>query len=407
MRIISLIDCFRIGNGATSAITTMNEFYIQRGIEHFVFYDYAYGICPNYVFVYKKELLLSLIENGENVLVHYYLSGGMKGNGIFHKVINCLKENGISVPILTTVLQKPSYAYCMLTPFVIRNSNHIVFIDKASYNDSLYSFIPAHRKSMFYCSFPIPKDKIKHLDKLAESRLEHKKEERFVYGRGSVINKCPKDTIEVFNQIDVTSKHFIICGVGDDSWIAKKASHCNNITTYPNKTFKEWELICSTFDVFLYYLPEDTYSSLDGNLGLAMKLGIPPIVYGPDAPKERIIHGVNGFIANTKDDIVKYAKMLYDDDELRGRIGKNARDMTYKMLHNNQTIDGYNDLYNLLLTQKREFDYSIPVSLSLICFIKRTLFMMKFYKDKFERAMVLLFKNPANLIKKINNKYHA
>ena len=401
MKIISVIDWFKIGNGATSEITYLNKFLELEGIDYSVLFDYSEGIVPPKTYQWSDEIFAKMVCNEEDVVVHYYLSGGNRGKGVFSKLVNYCKSQGLILPIVTSVLQRPSYAYCMLTPYIIENSSHIIFIDKASYNDPLYKFIPDERKSMFYCCFPWSDSKIAKLDQLAKNRENHRKEERFVYGRGSVINKCPKDTIDIFKQIDVNSKYFIICGVDDDSWIALKARHEDNIVTYPHKSYEEWELICSTFDVFLYYLPKNTYSSLDGNLGLAMKLGIPPIVYGPDAPKERIVQGINGFVAETKEEIVKYAKLLYEDDDLRTRMGKNARDMTYAMFHGRQTLDGHIALYKKLLSGDIGKNFVIPKSLSMTCFIKSHIFLAKMFVEKMGRFFSLII-NPSVLFRKLN-----
>lgn len=400
MKIISIIDWFRIGNGATSAITAIDRFLKPAGIEHTIICDYFDGQLPSNAHVWSESLLPKIMDSCEQTIFHYYLSGGIRGKGIFKNLITWCKRNSCKVPIVTTVLQRPSYPYSILTPYIINNSSHLIFIDKASYNDQLYSFIPEDRKSMFYCSFPISDERITHLDNLAKQRESHNKEVQFIYGRGSVINKCPKDTIDIFKKISVKSKYFIICGVDDDTWIAKDAKGELNIETMPNKSYQEWEAICSTFDVFLYYLPKDTYSSLDGNLGLAMKLGIPPIVYGPVAPKERIIHGINGFIANTKDEIIEYAEKLYEDDELRKTMGKNARDMTYSMLHGRKTVDGHIALYEKLSSGYCGPEFSIPNSLALKCFIKHNMFMLKLNFKSACRAIHLLFINPKLLVAK-------
>lgn len=200
----------------------------------------------------------------------------------------------------------------------------------------------------------------------------------------------------------IISKKFIICGVDDESWIAKKALKESNITTYPNMKYENWEKMCSTFDVFLYYLPKDTYSSLDGNLGLAMRLGIPPIVFGPSAPKERIIHGVNGFIANTKEEIIYYAQLLFQDDNLRKNIGKNARDTTYSMLHNRDSIEGYLNLYKTVTRKSKTYNINIPFAFSTLCTLKKYMFLIQIECNRIQRALIMLINNPARFIKKFN-----
>lgn len=402
MNIISLIDWFKIGNGASSAITSIDKFYKQEGISHYFTCDYSDSELPQNAFLWSEEKILNLLQNKDVVIFHYYHSGGVKGKGIFYKLTNLLKKENLSIPIITTVLQRPSYPYTILTPYIILNSSHIVFIDKTSYNDPLYKFIPKEHKSMFYCTFPESPERIKMLDSLAKERNCKDKFVSFIYGRGSTIGKCPNDTIDVFKKINVPSKKFIICGVDDESWIAKKALKESNITTYPNMKYENWEKMCSTFDVFLYYLPKDTYSSLDGNLGLAMRLGIPPIVFGPSAPKERIIHGVNGFIANTKEEIIYYAQLLFQDDNLRKNIGKNARDTTYSMLHNRDSIEGYLNLYKTVTRKSKTYNINIPFAFSTLCTLKKYMFLIQIECNRIQRALIMLINNPARFIKKFN-----
>ena len=73
-------------------------------------------------------------------------------------------------------------------------------------------------------------------------------------------------------------------------------------------TIISWLRLLNKFDVFLYHLPEKIYSSIDGTLGDAMLLKKAVVYFGPEAPKERLINGVNGLIAKTEEEITQAQK---------------------------------------------------------------------------------------------------
>ena len=56
----------------------------------------------------------------------------------------------------------------------------------------------------------------------------------------------------------------------------------------------------------------------------AQALGLPAVVCDLGSMKERVKHGVTGFVANTDDDFVDYALRVLTDDQLCGKLGENA-----------------------------------------------------------------------------------
>lgn len=102
-----------------------------------------------------------------------------------------------------------------------------------------------------------------------------------------------------------------------------KAYAVGNIKEMINLNFRSSKL------GFLYYLPLKAYSSIDGTLGEAMLLQKPVIYYGPEAPKERLIHGYNSLIANNKEEISVLCNKLAKDEEMRLQLGLKAREIIF------------------------------------------------------------------------------
>ena len=136
-----------------------------------------------------------------------------------------------------------------------------------------------------------------------------------------------KDMFEVFDRIECPTKEFHIVGVDKEgNWVADEAKKRNNVVMYGFLPFSEWVEVCKTFDIFLYELPVDCHASIDGTLGLAMWMKKPVVYYGCEPPKERFDNEVNGYVAETPEEIVKYSNLLAQDYELRKRIGQAGRD---------------------------------------------------------------------------------
>ena len=158
---------------------------------------------------------------------------------------------------------------------------------------------------------------------------------------------------DVFDKINYP-KSFIIVGGGKKQWIIREINKRKkySVKLIDNLRYEEWIKVLNSFDVFLYYLPLKAYSSIDGTLGEAMLLQKPVIYYGPEAPKERLIHGYNSLIANNKEEISVLCNKLAKDEEMRLQLGLKARETTLENFSIETTIDSYNILYNKLLTKK-------------------------------------------------------
>ena len=347
--IIFCIETFNIGGGATIALMSL----IKNNPDIKDYVIFCRNIIRNEkslegkIIVGKGNDIITFFQREKFDLIHWFKANG---NCLFEDLIKEMCKYEWKIPILTTICQKPSCKSLLLSPCEILYSNHLVFIDKAAYNDALFQFIPNSKKSMIYFGFG--QELLEIIDKVRKN-TPYIKTNQIIYGRGSSLNKCPKDMFDVFDKIN-HPKSFIIVGGGKKQWIIREINKRKmyDVKLIDNLRYEEWIKVLNSFDVFLYYLPLKAYSSIDGTLGEAMLLQKPVIYYGPEAPKERLIHGYNSLIANNKEEISVLCNKLAKDEEMRLQLGLKARETTLENFSIERTIDAYNILYNKLLTKK-------------------------------------------------------
>ncbi len=375
MKVLFIIERYNEGGGATLALLS----YIHNNKE---ISDYCI-VCKEIYKKYDSEVNLKEgdeyciheeITSKDYSLIHFFRAGGAD---YFRQTIEFLISKGVNLPVIITVCQKPSYDGLWLTPYEIRHSDMLVFLDKAAYDDKMYRFISSNNKRMIYFGFD------DQMMNITENMLKdyHPLSKTVVYGRGSSLNKCPSDMFDVFDKI-TTPKSFVIVGNGSKAkvdWISKQ-SECRNYTIklIEGKPLIEWLKILNSFDVFLYYLPADIYSSLDATLRQAMLLEKPVVFCGPEAPKEGLYHGENALIAKSAKDIPHLCEQLYHDKDLRRKLGKNARKSTIEILSLKLTIDQYNDLMKEMLSSRRcNHMPNVPLSFYVKYYSKRVVLYLK------------------------------
>ena len=296
---------------------------------------------------------------------------------VFSRLVEVKNSVNDEIRTITIVCQQPSNPNTILTPFEIKHSDHLIFIDKTAYNDPLYSFIPENRKSWTYLS--VPDDGPNPLDKYLRTDYALKNDE-VVFGRGSSFNKCPKDVLAPFNSLKLPyKKKFIIVGVPERrNWLTREIKNkgIKDVVTYPMVGFNDWMKLVSSFDIGLYYLPKDAHSSIDGTLGQMMRIGLPVIVGGAPAPKERIIHGENGYIADTVSEMIKYSEMLANSQELRERIGQKARQTTIE-LNKKLWVDTLENIIENVEKSGAILPFNIPFRNIIIISFINTLSLLK------------------------------
>lgn len=285
------------------------------------------------------------IDSGEYDIIHYFKTIGYV---LFKWTYKALKYSKLRLPVYTTVNQSPSYKGLLLSPKEINSSEVIVFIDATAFNDKILYFIPKKRKRIIYYSTSDGKDLLNELYIKRSERLKASRESsHVVFGRGSTLIKCPEDMYDIFHKIEYRDKEFRVIGIPLNSNIAIEGKKYSDVSIWPTLPLDEWYNQLSQFDVFLYQIPELAYSSLDGTIGAAMILGIPVVYYGPEAPKERFVQGVNGYVAANKNEIPVYCQKLAEDPELRKRIGEEGRKSTLETFSWRNTVREYIKVWDL------------------------------------------------------------
>lgn len=328
------------------------------------------------------DVLNYYLEHGYQC-IHFYRSDGWE---LFDQLVREAQRRNIRVPIVTTVCQKPSYRSLMLRPYEIKHSDVLAFIDKAAYNDSAYSFIPPGKKVLNYCGRS-RQGKQAIIDQADQFRRQNPVP---VIGRASTINKCPDDMFEVFDRLDNPKKILIIGGKGDEHHkrIIEQCNERKNLYEAEitgHLSYQDYMKRMTEIDIFLYHLRQDAHSSLDGTLGTAMLMGKPCVYMGPPAPEERFEQGVNGFVAKSKDELVRYTNMLIHDPELRKRIGENARTSTLRDYSMERTLAIYNEIYPRIVSGATAAKVHIPLTFYLryycLCRIPQAYIPRKWYYD--------------------------
>lgn len=361
MKILFLIRKYKVTDGASTAVFRHIEqccdLHCCKVVTRFCI-SHEQGIDVEEVNSYKE--IRKILSEGEYDMVYYYKTSGYD---IFDWTVKAIRSLKRDIPVVTVVCQRPSYPGLWLSPSEINNSNRIVFIDKTSYADPLYSFLPKKKKSQVYlgCSDQI----IEKTGRLLAARNDEDHAGTVVYGRGSTLSKCPSHMIDIFNKIDVKGKKFIIAGVEKNSWAGKEAEGREDIEIVPPTSFDEWLETCSRFDIFLYHLPLSSHASIDGTLGNAMLLENAVVYLGPSAPAERFIHGENALVAKNEEELVKYATMLGNDPALRKRLGQEARRTTIRDFSYAAAIQKFKNIESEVKDERKPKHVSIPLSYKL------------------------------------------
>lgn len=310
-------------------------------------HDKNLKICEDTEITKIKDFLID-----DECIIHYLR--GVSSN-ILKTIINLSKKLHKHPAVLITVCQNPAAKRLLLSPYELLKSNYFVFIDKTSYKCPLLYFINERSKSQIYLTGSESK-KNKLLNYPHKSPTEH-----IIFGRGSTLSKCSKDMFKTFDSIEIKNKKFIICGIPEgENWIRKEAKKRNNVEVLGLLPYEKWIEICNSFDVYLYELPIDNFASIDGTLGQAMLLSKPVVYRGPDAPRERLLHGVNSYVAETCNQAAYYCTRLGKSLELRRKMGEMARETTLMQFSYKERIKSYEAVFQKL--NNRNKIKNIPLS---------------------------------------------
>lgn len=352
MKILYLIDVYQHKGGASHALLTLAEAVKSAGNDIAIYCRVLLpdSDTPQILLQGNGTDVLNFYLNNDFQLIHWFKSGTTK---IFHQSCVEIEKRRISVPIITTVCQKPSYKYMLLTPLELKYSLKIVLIDKASFNDHYCRFIDPSVKCLIYFGSTFRGDDNQFL----KTNDIHRSANCIVFGRGSSMSKWAKTMIVNYDKIRIENKEFHIIGAGtEDNWLTDfiRKEKRTDIFVYGQLSFEDWINYLKQMDVFLYQLPLNAYSSIDGTMQQAMLLKKPIVYYGPEAPKELIENGISGFIAESEAEIVYYSELLANDADLRLKIGKAAKRRILQCFSFQMTASSYLHYYGDIIHRKQE-----------------------------------------------------
>lgn len=296
-------------------------------------------LIPDYIKIieFKNESLYFYILSNNFKIIHWFKS---ESSGFFNRFISEIKDFYQLPPIIITVCQVPVNFNLWLTQNELKYSQKIIFIDRFTYNRAYNKNIPDGQKTMIYFGTKFP---------MIDSPKDNNEKGYLLFGRGSSINKLHPQFLKWYNEIHVKNKKLCIVGIDPNTiWINDEIEKYNlkdQVYIFPHLHFEQWLDIVKTFDVFLYQLPSNSYSSIDGTLQAAMFFSIPIVFFGPEAPKELILHGQTGFIANNESEFVYYATLLSKDKDKRIEMGNLSRQRLIEHFSWEQTVNSYKQLY--------------------------------------------------------------
>ncbi len=333
------------------------------------------------------EDLIILLENVSYDIIHYFkTSDQYYFDGIIDKIQK--KKEEIIVPrIIITHCQLPSTFSLRLTPKEIQYASVVVFICKTAYDHKFHALI--ERKSMIYFGVP-------------SSEIDPKKDynsgqDKIVFVRGSDLNKCPTNFLHLYKKIKSERGNFIIAGRGERarkrfSKIAAKLGISEEIQFVGHLQRREWYNVLSESDIYLYQLPLNAYSAIDGTIQQAMLTGIPVVYLGPPAPAELLLHNESGYIAKNEKQFISFAKQLVDDEVLRKKIGKNGRLRILEHFSHQSTVENYNKLYSNIL-EINNFPKKVPLILTIEYYLAQVIYRFRMLMLRIYNFIIYRFKS--------------
>jgi glycosyltransferase involved in cell wall biosynthesis len=376
IKILYLIENINIG-GASDALFFLASEFKPEGILINVYCKNNNLEVSRYndiqINVVNGKELLHIFLSQKYDLIHWFKADGVS---VFYELITELKRINKQFPIVTTVCQFQRGFTLRLTPYELKYSQKIIFIDNTAYLYSGNRYIDQNKKLMIYFGLYYKEHEINEI-----INYRNNSESQVIFGRGSSANKCHIEMVEWFNKIPIENKRFKIVGIGKShKWILNEISKYqleNVIEIIPHLNNNEWLTVLNSFDIFLYQLPLNAYSSIDGTMQAAMLLGKPIVFFGPESPKELIIHGESGFVANNKFEFVKYALLLANNAELRMKIGQNAKKRLHEQFSWQNTLSGYKSVYNCVIDFETQLN-KLPISFYLNYYVTKVLYFVRY-----------------------------
>lgn len=113
-----------------------------------------------------------------------------------------------------------------------------------------------------------------------------------------------------------------------------------------SKASESIEDLVKEYNSCAVYLNTSTESQLPTVLLEAMACGKPVVTTATCSIPSFVKHGENGFLSNDESALRKYLELLLENDELREKMGKKAREMITQRFSHEKFINSWNNVFN-------------------------------------------------------------
>lgn len=108
------------------------------------------------------------------------------------------------------------------------------------------------------------------------------------------------------------------------------------------------EELIEEYNTCCVYFNSTTISPIPMSLLEAMSCGCAVVSTATGMIPSIIENGINGFISNDETELRQYIKQLMNDDELRIKVGRNARNTILSMFSEEEFIKNWNNIFNIV-----------------------------------------------------------
>ncbi len=173
--------------------------------------------------------------------------------------------------------------------------------------------------------------------------------------------------IQMSCNVDRNNLKFIVCG-GNDRDLKQVADEqgVSDRFEFHGYVDKICEVL-ETIDVFGYPLSPDNYATSEQALQEAMYAQIPPVVFNYGGMNSLVKHQETGLLVNSESEYTQAIEFLYDNPELRLKLGKQAQEYAQEHFQPHKTAQTMVDVYERLMSQPKNIYQGLSDNIDQPC----------------------------------------
>ena len=190
--------------------------------------------------------------------------------------------------------------------------------------------------------------------------IKPSKKEVFNVGYIGTVDYCRlhKDFLSICSKIKIDNIKFTVCGGLKEKEISNQAEKMGISEKFDfTGKVKDVSTYLKTFDVFAYPLVSNHSGTCDLVLQEAMAAGVVPVVLDNAMENYMVKDGITGIVAKNTDEYINAIEKLYNDENLRMKLSKQAKEYALKTFSFNTLTNDWEKVFNEILslpqTQKK------------------------------------------------------